>query len=184
MLKANHGRAFEAAQGHFERTCFSRGAGGRPALDAFDDSHGRLVRRRVFVSPGMGELEPLHEWPDLRTLLAIETIRSVNGTGKTETEIRYFLTSCNDDPAILARAIRRHWSIENALHWVLDVTFREDDSRVRHRTAARNLALLRKIALNLVAADRSRQTSLRGRRKKAAWNDDYMLRIIAGQAHA
>src|SRR5919205_402271 len=77
-LKANHGRAFEAAQGHFERTCFSRGAGGRPALDAFDDSHGRLVRRRVFVSPGMGELEPLHEWPDLRTLLAIETIRSVN----------------------------------------------------------------------------------------------------------
>ena len=89
---------------------------------------------------------------------AVETIRRVNGTGKTETEIRYFLTSCNDDPAVLAQAIRRHWSIENSLHWVLDVTFREDDSRVRHRTAARNLALLRKIALNLVAADRSRQT--------------------------
>ena len=183
-LKANHGRAFEAAQGHFERTCFSRGAGGRPASDTFDESHGRLVRRRVFASPAAAELEPLHEWPDLRTLLAIETIRNVNGTGKTETEIRYFLTRCNDDPAILARAIRRHWSIENALHWVLDVTFREDDSRVRHRTAARNLALLRKIALNLVAADRSRQTSLRGRRKKAAWNDDYMLRIITRQVDA
>ena len=83
-----------------------------------------------------------------------------------------------------ARAVRRHWSIENALHWVLDVTFREDDSRVRDRTAARNLALLRKIALNLVAGDRSSQTSLCGRRKKAAWNDDYMLRIIANQAHA
>ena len=113
-LKANHGRAFEAVRGHFERTCFCRGAGGRPACDAFDDSHGRLVRRRVFVSPAVGELEPLHEWPDLRTLLAVETIRSVNGTGKTETEIRYFLTSCNDDPAVLAQAIRRHWSIENA----------------------------------------------------------------------
>ena len=183
-LKANHGRAFASAQEHFERTCFSRGAGGRAALDAFDDSHGRLVRRRVFVSPGMGELEPLHEWPDLRTLLAVETIRSVNGTGKTETEIRYFLTSCNDDPAILARAIRRHWSIENALHWVLDVTFREDDSRVRHRVAARNLALLRKIALNLVASDRRSRASLRGRRKKAAWNDDYMLRIITRQVDA
>src|SRR3954451_1947530 len=70
------------------------------------------------------------------------------------------------------------------LHWVFDVTFRENDSRVRHRTAARNLALLRKIALNLVAADRSSQTSLRGRRKKAAWNDDYMLRIITRQVHA
>src|SRR3954464_9056651 len=183
-LKANHGRAFEAAQGHFERTCFSHGSGSRPAFDAFDESHGRLVRRRVFVSPAVGELEPLHEWPDLRTLLAVETIRSVNGTAKVETKIRYFLTSCDDDAAVLGRAIRRHWSIENALHWVLDVSFREDDSRVRHRTAARNLALLRKIALNLVAADRSSQTSLRGRRKKAAWNDDYMLRIITPQAHA
>ena len=180
----NHGRAFEAAQGHFERTCFSHGSGSRPAFDAFDESHGRLVRRRVFVSPAVGELEPLHEWPDLRMLLAVETIRSINGTAKVETEIRYFLTSCDDDAAVLGRAIRRHWSIENALHWVLDVTFREDDSRVRHRTAARNLALLRKIALNLVAADRSSQTSLRGRRKKAAWNDNYMLRIITRQAHA
>ena len=96
----------------------------------------------------------------------------------------YVFTSCYDDPAVLAQATRRHWSIENSLHWVLDVTFREDDSRVRHRTAARNLALLRKIALNLVAADRSSQTGLRGRRKKAAWNDDYMLRIITRQAHA
>ena len=165
-------------------TCFCRGASGRPACDAFDDSHGRLVRRRVFVSPAGGELEPLHEWPDLRSLLAVETIRCVNGSGKIEAEIRYFLSSCGDDPAVLVRAIRRHWSIENALHWVLDVTFREDDSRVRDRTAARNLALLRKIALNLVAADRSSQTSLRGRRKKAAWNDDYMLRIITRQVHA
>ena len=71
-----------------------------------------------------------------------------------------------------------------ALHWVLDVTVREDDSRVRDRTAARNFALLRKIALNLVARDRSSQTSLRGRRKKAAWDDGYMFQIIAHQAHA
>jgi predicted transposase YbfD/YdcC len=118
-LKANHGRAFEAARGHFERTCFSQGCGGRPVFDAFDDSHGRLVRRRVFVSPAIGELEPLHEWPDLRALLAVETIRGINGTGKTEAEIRYFLTSCDDDPAVPAQAIRRHWSIENSLHWVL-----------------------------------------------------------------
>ena len=64
------------------------------------------------------------------------------------------------------------------LHWVLDVTFREDDSRVRDRTAARNLAVLRKIALNLLAADRATRTSVRGRRKKAAWNDAYMHRLI------
>jgi predicted transposase YbfD/YdcC len=136
------------------------------------------------MAPAVQDLEPLHGWPDLRAVLAVETIRSVNGTGQVEAEIRYFLTSCSDAPAVLVQAIRRHWSVENALHWVLDVTFREDDSRVRDRTAARNFALLRKIALNLVARDRSTQTSLRGRRKKAAWNDGYMLQIIARQAHA
>jgi len=183
-LKANHGRAFEAAREHFERTCFGRGSGGRPVFDAFDEGHGRLVRRRVFASPAAGELESLSGWPELATVLAVETIRGVHGTGNAEAEIRYFLTSCGDDPAVLVRAIRRHWSIENALHWVLDVTFREDDSRVRDRTAARNLALLRKIALNLVTRDRRGRASRRGRRKMAAWNDDYMLQIITGQAHA
>jgi predicted transposase YbfD/YdcC len=184
VLKANHGRAFEAVREPFERTCFGRGSGGRPVFDAFDKGHGRLVRRRVFASPAAGEREPLSGWPELGTGLAAETIRGVTGTGQVEAEVRSFLTSCDDDPAILVQAIRRHWSVENALHGVLDVTFREDNSRVRDRTAARNLALLRKIALNLIARDRRGRASLRGRRKMAAWNDDYMLRIIAGQGHA
>jgi predicted transposase YbfD/YdcC len=183
-LKANHGRAFEAVREHFERTGCGCGSGGRPVFDAFDESHGRLVRRRVFVSPAARQLEPLSSWPELTTVLAVETIRGVTGTGQIEAEVRYFLTSCGDDPAVLVPAIRRHWSIENALHWVLDVTFREDDSRVRDRAAARNLALLRKIALNLVTRDRRSRASRRGRRKMAAWNDDYMLQIITGQAHA
>ena len=183
-LEANHGRAFEAVREHFGRTCFGRGSGGRPVFDAFEEGHGRLVRRRVFLDPAAKGLEPLSDWPDLHAVLAVETIRSIVGTYKVEAETRYFLTSCGDDPAVLARAIRRHWSVGNALHWVLDVTFREDDSRVRDRTAARNLALPRKIALNLVAKDRDSRASLRGRRKKAAWNDDYMLQLIVGHAHA
>jgi predicted transposase YbfD/YdcC len=184
VLKANHGHAFKAVRKHFERTCFGLGSGGRPVFDAFDESHGRLVRRRVFLDSAVRGLEALNGWPDLRAVLAVETIRSITGTYKVEAEIRYFLTSCDDDAAVLAQAIRRHWSVENALHWVLDVTFREDNSRVRNRTAARNLALLRKIALNLVARDRGSRASLRGRRKKAAWDDDYMLQIITGQADA
>jgi len=90
------------------------------------------------------------------------------------------LSSCPDSPAILDKAIRSHWAVENARHWVLDVTFREDDSRVRDRTAARNLALLRKIALNIVGRDRTSKTSVRSRRKKAAWNDAYMLKLRVG----
>jgi predicted transposase YbfD/YdcC len=184
VLKANHGHAFEAVREHFGRTCFGLGSGGRPVFDAFEEGHGRLVRRRVFMDPAAKDLEPLRGWPELSAVLAVETIRGVDGSGEVEAETRYFLTSCGDDPAVLVQAIRRHWGIENALHGVLDVTFREDDSRVRDRTAARNLALLRRIALNLVARDRRGRASLRGRRKRAAWNDAYMLQIIANQAHA
>jgi hypothetical protein len=80
---------------------------------------------------------------------------------------------------VLVQATHCHWTIENGLHWILDVTFREDDSRVRDRTATRNLAILRKIATNLISRDRTPRISMRARRKQAAWNDDYMLSLLA-----
>jgi predicted transposase YbfD/YdcC len=178
-LKANHPIAQAAVIAHFEKHCFGPGASAPAASDAFEDSHGRLVRRRVFASPDAVRLDALSGWPGLCTVLAVESIRSVNSAPtKVESEIRYFLSSCRDDPALLGAAIRAHWSIENAVHWVLDVTFREDDSRVRDRTAARNLALLRKIALNLIGRDRSSTASVRARRKRAAWNDEYMFQLL------
>jgi predicted transposase YbfD/YdcC len=105
-LKANHPLAYEAVAGHFEQHCFRRGAPSRADCDAFDDTHGRLVRRRVFASTEAAALEALSAWPGLPTVLAVETIRSVNGKPKVEAEIRYFLSSCQDDPATLGRAIR------------------------------------------------------------------------------
>jgi predicted transposase YbfD/YdcC len=134
----------------------------------------------VFASTKAANLEALSTWPSLHTVLAVETLRSTSGTPTVETEIRYFLSSCHDDPVVLGRAIRKHWAIENALHWVLDVTFREDDSRVRDQHAARNLAVLRKIAINLVGRDGSTKASVRARRKRAAWDNDYMLQLLAG----
>ncbi len=178
VLKANHSTAYEAVRSHFAAYCFQRGVPNRPTFDAFDDSHGRLVRRRVFVCPEAATLEALSNWPGLRTVLAVESIRSINGRNKVEAEIRYFLSSYTGDAQVLVQAIRRHWSIENSLHWVLDVTFREDDSRVRDSTAARNFALLRKMALNLVGQDRSTKASLRAKRKKAAWDDGYMQQLL------
>jgi predicted transposase YbfD/YdcC len=178
-LKGNHKLAHAAVVEHFDQHCFRRGAPGRPDCDAFDDTHGRLVRRRVFASTEASSLDALSGWPGLRSVLAVESIRSVNGaSSKVETEIRYFLSSCPDGPAVLGQAVRAHWAVENALHWVLDVTFREDDSRVRDRTAARNLAMLRKIALNLVGRDQTTKASVRAKRKKAAWNDAYMLQLL------
>ena len=115
--------------------------------------------------------------------LTVESIRRVQGTDKVESEIRYFLSSCRDDPAVLGAAIRAHWSIENAVHWVLDITFREAAAGCA-RTAARNLALLRKIALNLIGRDRSSAASVRAQRKRAAWNDDYMFQLLAGSSQS
>ena len=179
-LKGNHSLAHAAVVDHLDQRCFCRGAPSRADCDAFDDTHGRLVRRRVFASTDAAALKALVGWPGLRTVLAVESIRGVNGAPNVETEIRYFLSSSSDSPAVLGQAIRSHWAVENALHWVLDVTFREDDSRVRDRTAARNLALLRKIALNIVGRDKTTKPSVRARRKKAAWNDAYMLKLLAG----
>lgn len=183
-LKANQGRMFAAVQEHCAKTCFEREATNRPACDAFDDSHGRLVRRRVFVCPQACELEPLRDWPGLKTVVAVESIRSINGSAKTECEIRYFLSSSTASPEVLARIIRQHWGIENSLHWVLDVTFHEDDCRVRDKVAVRNFALLRKMAINLVTRHHNSRVSLKGRRKKAGWNNAYMFQILTGKFHA
>ncbi len=76
------------------------------------------------------------------------------------------------------QAIRTHWGIGNALHWVLDVTFREDDSRVCDRRAARNPTVLRRIAINLVGRDRSSKAGMQAKRKRAAWNDSHMLQPL------
>jgi predicted transposase YbfD/YdcC len=122
----------------------------------------------------------LADWPDLRAVLAVETIRGTPGRGKVAAEVRHYLSSAALPPEALAAAVRSHWRVENGLHWVLDVTFREDASRVRERNAARNLALLRRIALNLARADRSLKASLKGKRKYAGWDDIFMATLIAG----
>jgi len=178
-LKANQSKAYDEVRGWFAQHAFARGAALRPCLDAFDDGHGRLVRRRVFACPDVGVFATLTNWPGLTAVLASETIRSVNGTGKTTAELRYFVSSARMPPDLLAAAIRRHWAIENGLSWVLDVTFGEDDSRVRERSAARNMAMLRRIALDLVRTNTSLKASLKGKRKCAAWDDSFMTQLIA-----
>ena len=179
-LKGNRRKAHAAVKAWFAANAFALGAPLRPFFDAFDDGHGRLVRRRVFACPDLDALTTLKDWPKLAAVLAVETIRGIPGRGKVTAEIRYYLSSAKLPPEELAVAIRNHWRVENGLHWVLDVIFREDASRVRERNAARNLALLRKVALNLARADGSLKASLRGKRKYAGWDDAFMATLIAG----
>ncbi|MFM2375269.1 MAG: hypothetical protein RLZZ165_366, partial [Bacteroidota bacterium] len=90
----------------------------------------------------------------------------------------YFITSLSGGAEVVAGAIRSHWGVENSLHWSLDVTFREDDSRKRADNSAQNFALVRKIALNLLKADKSIKIGIKGKRLKAGWDTQYLLKIL------
>ena len=179
-LKGNRGRAYAEVRDWFATNAFALGAPLRPCFDAFDESHGRLVRRRVFASTDLTALATLADWPGLAAVLAVETMRGVPGRGKVTAEVRHYLSSARLPPERLAAAVRDHWRVENGLHWVLDVGFGEDASRVRERNAARNLALLRRIALNLARADTTLRASLKAKRKHAGWDDAFMATLIAG----
>jgi predicted transposase YbfD/YdcC len=179
-LKGNRKKAHAEVKAWFAANAFALDAPLRPCFDAFDDGHGRLVRRRVFACADLAPFATLKDWPGLATVVAVETIRGIPGRGEVKAEIRHYLSSARLPPEALAAAIRNHWRVENGLHWVLDVTFREDASRVRERNAARNLALLRKIALNLARADATLKASLKGKRKYAGWDDAFMAALIAG----
>lgn len=176
-LKGNQKKRHKAVATYCHEVCLSPGSR-RPDYDAIDDKHGRVALRRGWVFPVPEELAILHDWPGIANIILIETIRSVNSTHKTSCELRYYLSSCHDAPEVQIAAVRKHWSIENSLHWVLDVTFREDDSRIQDKIAARTFSLLRKMALNIVRRDLSRKASLRGRRKSAGWDDNYMAHLL------
>src|SRR3954451_16180741 len=179
-LKGNQTKAHAEVRRWFEANAFSPGGSPRPCFDAFEDGHGRLVRRRVFACTELEPLAAVQRWQGVTAVLAIENIRGINGSGKVTAEFRYYLSSSELPPAQLATAIRSHWAIENGLHWVLDVGFNEDASRGRERTAARNLALLRRIALNFARADATLKASLKGKRQSAAWDNAFMATLIAG----
>ncbi len=98
--------------------------------------------------------------------------------GKTTRETSYYLASLDGDVEAFARAVRGHWGIENRQHWVLDVAFREDDSRVRVGHAAENFAVLRRVALNLLRQDTTIKAGVKARRLKAGWDETYLLRLL------
>jgi predicted transposase YbfD/YdcC len=176
-VKGNQPHTLQAVETWFEEQAFAVPASLKPVLDVFDDRHGRLTRRRVFVHPAPTELNVLEDWPGSKSILAVESMRMVKPHGAVTAERRYFLSSAPVEDERQIAAIRQHWSIENCLHWVLDVTFQEDTSRVRDQHARHHLALLRKIASNLIQHSTT-IGSVRRRRKQAAWNNDFVAQLL------
>jgi predicted transposase YbfD/YdcC len=148
---------------------------------AHDRAHGRAEARRCLAigDPAyLAYIDPDGRWPNLQSVVLIESTRRVGTTSTTED--RYYLSSLPADAAHLARVIRSHWGIENRLHWVLDVTFREDHSRVRDGHAPENLAILRHFALNLLRQNRTVRGSVATKRLRAALNDRYLRSLLDG----
>lgn len=172
-VKGNQGDLLEEA-----RSRFSALERQLPSVEITDLVGGRIEKRRCSVLRDLTFVDAAARFLDSKCLIRIESSRTLkNRPDKTARETRFFLTSFDADPAQFLAYSKNHWGIENNLHWMLDVVFHEDLSRARTLNAAENLATLRKIALQLLyQADDN--ASMKKRRHKAAWNDQYLISIL------
>jgi len=147
------------------------------SLQTVNGDKGRIETRSYTQCEDMGWLRERHPgWADLTSIGRVVSTREVDG--KTTTQTRYFISSLPLDAKRFARAVRSHWGIENRLHWVLDMAFRDDDSRVRKDQAPKNFAVIKHMAMNLMNKAKGKK-SLRVMRKKAGWNNRFLLQILA-----
>ncbi len=145
-----------------------------------EKDHGRLEQRlceTIRDSAVIDWLDPERRWPGLRTIARVTATRRVGERDPTTT-VRYYVSSLSGAAKPIATAVRSHWGIENGLHWVLDMAFREDESRARMGHSAQNLAVLRKLALTLIQQDRSRKVGVKASRLKAGWDTGYLLHLL------
>ena len=179
-LKANQARLYEEVKSLFayaQETDFQDVE--HDYSRSTDKGHGRIEIRECWVIADpeyLAYVRERYDWRELKTIVMVVGQRRM--ADKTTTDVRYYVSSLPNDARLLLRAVRGHWSIENSLHWVLDMVFREDESRLRQDNGAHNFAILRRIALNLLKQEPTAKRSLRGKRLKAAWDDNYLLKVL------
>lgn len=140
-----------------------------------EKSHGRIETRRYWMTDKIEWLAQKSEWRNLNAIGMVESSREIDG--KISVEKRYYLLSIRDINDF-ARAVRQHWFVENKLHWVLDVAFKEDLSRVRAGYASENFSTVRRIALNLLKQEKTSKRGIESKRLRAGWDHDYLLKVL------
>jgi predicted transposase YbfD/YdcC len=160
----------------------------KPDFSTEEKGHGRIEVREYWQAnldgKGCQKLSELYralrrKWPTLKSFVKVTSSRTIRERTKTET--RYYFSSASGDTEALARAVRSHWAVENNLHWILDVVFKEDESRVRMKHAAENFGLLRRMTLNILKHfqdPKGRKLSINRKRNHCNWNDSYLLKTL------
>ena len=145
-------------------------------LETVEQGHGRKETRRYTVLGDLKGVSRQSLWKGLDAICMVESEREIDG--RTSRECRYYIGSIGTDAKQFAHAVRAHWSIENSLHWTLDVAFREDESRLRDPSGRENFAVLRHMALTLLKNDKSTKTGIKNKRLKAGWDNDYLAKLL------
>jgi len=149
---------------------------GRSFYRTTEKAHGRQTQREYFVCSVPDDLPDASRWPKLKAIGM--TVNRTLREGKETIEGRYYILSRKLSGKQFAEAVRGHWSIENSLHWQLDVTFGEDQCRIRKGHADTNFSLLRRQALSLLKNERTAKVGIKNKRLTAGWNDDYLLKVL------
>jgi len=183
-LKGNQGTLHKRVEEFFGSPSQVKAANQRgrtvTVSDRENTGHGRHERRIVMATDALEGIDKLERenWSGLQSIVCVEAHRRELSTDKTSVEKRYYITSHKPDADLLQKFIRQHWGIENQCHWILDVTWKEDASRIRKNHAAKNVALLRKLALNLLKADTTVKDTVRGKRLQATFCEKILSQFL------
>ncbi len=177
-LKKNQGGLYERVEALFKEALIKQYQGFTfSSYRASKTEHGREETRYcMMLSDVQTQIDFEGKWEDLLSIGRQDSMRVVNG--KTTIKTRYFISSLPNNAHLLANSIRQHWGIENSLHWVLDVAFREDDSRIRKDNAPQNFAILRHVANSLLQQNKSVKTGIKNKRLKAGWDNEYLAKVL------
>ncbi|QJB42914.1 ISAs1-like element ISAsp2 family transposase [Dolichospermum flos-aquae] len=177
-LKKNQGNLYKNVEEIFKEA-ISKGFEGfkYSEFHTKEDKHGREeIRHYLMLSDIEERIDTDKKWVNLQSVGMVEYIRKVNG--KTKVETGYYISSLTNNAKLLGESVRTHWGIENSLHWVLDVAFREDDCRIRKDNAPQNFAVIRHIAVNLLGKEKSQKLGTKSKQFCAGWDDEYLEKIL------